>query len=539
MLGRIVKSFRSRSETETDRDTHFSKLLIACLFCILLASIVFKLFLLNSKELELDDTYSAFIANLAFAKLLHTTARDVHPPLFYMLLWAWVRIAGDTEARLRLFNVILSIGSTFGMFVLSRRVLGTRFGAFAASLFALSPILLENSLDVRMYVLSVLVFVCLLFVHWLIVVEQNHAKWLIAIYALLAAMLFYVHYMAVFALLALFAHWLIISRLAWSRVRTACAAAILITALVAPGIPTLLSQRAAISQQRVAMQIGAKDPSSLSFGNYLYEPGPSYLAGQVAWAAGFNLGRPVPLLLVCAVPLTIVLAGAVYLWVANGDPVCSLFGLVMLAVGVGIFALHLYPSRYMILVVPPFLLAIGRVLQYWEVRWRTLSFALGVLILFAYGARFIRLAVKPSERPWESIVTVLQREYRPGDQVLFNVLFGQVPFDYYSSHSHFFPQEDGFPASIYNWWRSQEFEGWGGPGIVQSDLDKTVAKLSSSRPRIIWLVEFETFYYDPHDLLLAKLSRLGQVTEFHLTSGQDSQTSETFSPRLIRININR
>jgi hypothetical protein len=55
----------------------------------------------------------------------------------------------------------------------------------------------------------------------------------------------------------------------------------------------------------------------------------------------------------------------------------------------------------------------------------------------------------------------------------------------------------------------------------------------------VWLVLFETSYYDPHDALLARLRQLGQATEISLPPDPDiSDLQENPPLRLIRISIN-
>jgi len=61
----------------------------------LLLSFCVKVWLINSRGLWLDETYSAFVAKLPFFQLLRFAAGDVHPPLFYLLLSGWVRMFGD------------------------------------------------------------------------------------------------------------------------------------------------------------------------------------------------------------------------------------------------------------------------------------------------------------------------------------------------------------------------------------------------------------------------------------------------------------
>jgi len=73
--------------------------------------------------------------------------------------------------------------------------------------------------------------------------------------------------------------------------------------------------------------------------------------------------------------------------------------------------------------------------------------------------------------------------------------------------------------------------------VTQSDLDQFVSNLSASRSKTLWLVLYETYYYDPHDALLGRIRELGEATEFHLPSDPDTPDSKE-SLRLIRISIN-
>ena len=129
-----------------------SPLLLFCL--VLLVSAICKLSALNSRELWLDETYSAFMAHLPLAELPRHLAGEYNPPFFYLLLWTWVRAVGDAQAQLRLFSVVLNLCAMVGMYLLARRILGARFGALAAALFAFSPMLFVYSLEVRNYMLT-------------------------------------------------------------------------------------------------------------------------------------------------------------------------------------------------------------------------------------------------------------------------------------------------------------------------------------------------------------------------------------------------
>jgi 4-amino-4-deoxy-L-arabinose transferase-like glycosyltransferase len=513
------------------------------LFCfVLLVSAICKLSVLNARELWLDETYSAFVAHLPFAELPRHLAGEYNPPFFYVLLWAWVRVVGDAQAQLRLFSVVLSICSMLGMYLLARRILGASFGALAAALFAFSPMLFVYSLEVRSYTLAILVFICLLMVHWAVAVERREEKWLTAAYGILAALLFYINYIGVFVLIGLCVHWTISTRFVLSRIVRLCAAGILTILFISPGIPALLERNDLKAQLAGVLEVSHRNPSALSFGGPQQEITASAevkkLAKSTAAIAGFYPAASPLLLMLCALPLGLALAGAGYLALVKGDELCRLFGVMALTIGMGLIALHLFHIRYLLPLVPVLVLAVARAVQCGTAmpRWRIPSVAVGTLILCLYAAAFFRLAFMPHGRPWQNLVSTLQQNYHPGDTVVFDVLYAQVPFDYFARHAHFQPRESGFPLSIYDWWDKQANEAWGGPVILQSDLDKFVSELSASRPKTVWLVRYETYYYDPNDALLKKLCQLGQVSEFRLPPDRDTPDPQE-ALRLIRVSV--
>ncbi len=262
------------------------------------------------------------------------------------------------------------------------------------------------------------------------------------------------------------------------------------------------------------------------------------LAKSVAIVAGFYPAKSPVLFLLCAIPLAVTLAGVAFLWLVKGDPVCRLLGFVSMGMTVGVLLLHLGNTRYLLPLVPLLVLAIARVLQYWtaSLRWHALGLAMAACIVCIYCAGFSRQALRPHGHPWQNLVNALQRNYHRGDKVVFDALYAQVPFDYYARHQNFQPEETGFPISIYDWWTRQSFEGWGGPVVKQADLNQFVATAPPSKT--LWVVLYETYYYDPHEALLQQLRRRGQVTEIDLPPDPDAQPSEEDGHlRLVRVSL--
>src|SRR5206468_2308116 len=105
-------------------------------------------------------------------------------------------------------------------------------------------------------------------------------------------------------------------------------------------------------------------------------------------------------------------------------------------------------------------------------------------------AGFARQALRPRGRPWQNLLNAVQQGYKPGDEVVFDALYAQVPFDYFARHLNFQPDETGFPVSVYEWWARQPHTAWGGPVITQADLNRSVA--DASKEKTVWIVSYES-----------------------------------------------
>ena len=83
---------------------------------ILLAALAVgaRLALLNHQSLWFDEIVSATLAKQPFGAMLHDVARtESTPPLYYVLLWVWVRLFGTTAVALR------SLSACFGLLTVS------------------------------------------------------------------------------------------------------------------------------------------------------------------------------------------------------------------------------------------------------------------------------------------------------------------------------------------------------------------------------------------------------------------------------------
>ncbi len=130
---------------------------------VMLLGMVARLGALNFQPLWWDEGYSLFFATRDLATLLERTAVDIHPPLYYVVLQAWMFFAGKTDVAVRLMSVAIGVATIPLLFAFARRLFGFPLAFLSALLLALSPLHIYYSQEVRMYGLVTLL--CLASVH--------------------------------------------------------------------------------------------------------------------------------------------------------------------------------------------------------------------------------------------------------------------------------------------------------------------------------------------------------------------------------------
>ncbi len=128
---------------------------------LLLAALVvvgtaLRLYRLSAESVWLDEAFSITIASGSVAHLIAETARDVHPPLYYLLLHPWVHAFGTSEWTGRLLSVVFGVGLIAAIADLARLLANRRTALIAAALVACSPFLIRYAQEARMYALLVL-----------------------------------------------------------------------------------------------------------------------------------------------------------------------------------------------------------------------------------------------------------------------------------------------------------------------------------------------------------------------------------------------
>ena len=147
MVNEIITDSSARAYSEPGRRKFKSGIILFIIFSFTLA---LRLAFITQKNLWFDEIYSWHLSQQSFVSIIFTTWSDIHPPLFYFILKFWIWIFGDSPLSLRILPALCSSLSVFFIYPVARKVLSEQNSTIVLILFALSPLNLFYSQEVRM-----------------------------------------------------------------------------------------------------------------------------------------------------------------------------------------------------------------------------------------------------------------------------------------------------------------------------------------------------------------------------------------------------
>lgn len=159
-----------------------------------------------SHSIVLDEAYSIVFARESPAGIVRATAADVHPPLYYFLLWFVRVLFGESIVKYRIITALAAYINLFWLgATLIRRHWGNGVAVFYLLWFGLTYCTFEKSMIIRMYPLGCLLVTAVVIYLFSLYESWQKKDYILSIVLTLAAM--YTHY---FAVMAVFAAWLIL-----------------------------------------------------------------------------------------------------------------------------------------------------------------------------------------------------------------------------------------------------------------------------------------------------------------------------------------
>lgn len=165
-------------------------------------------YICRNKAVDWDEAYTfRMITKNSFFEMIEETALDVHPPLYYLLLWAFSQIFGTSFFTLKIFSVLFTVLTMFLGVVYVRKDWGWKCACIFLLVVGLGPQFLFYSVNIRMYSME------LFFVTWCALSAYrilNHARgidWVLFVVSALCGV--YTHYFAAVPLAFIYGYLLV------------------------------------------------------------------------------------------------------------------------------------------------------------------------------------------------------------------------------------------------------------------------------------------------------------------------------------------
>ncbi|HVC35528.1 MAG TPA: glycosyltransferase family 39 protein, partial [Chloroflexota bacterium] len=211
---------------------------VRALAALLAIGLALRFFILRG--IWLDEATSIHQATMPFGAMIKDLRNtDVHPPLYFSVLWATDRLFGDGALAMRIPSILAGCVAIPVAYVTGRDLWDRRTGLVAAAMASVAPILVWYSQEIRMYSMFMLFALLALWGQARALRTNRVSDW--AIYVLASAALVWTEYFAVFQVIAQQA---VFVGVAWRRhgerarrFAVLGVATFVILALVAPLVP--------------------------------------------------------------------------------------------------------------------------------------------------------------------------------------------------------------------------------------------------------------------------------------------------------------
>ena len=128
-----------------------NKLLFGLFIFAIALSCVVNLYTLNKQSIRLDESQSLWVAPKTIPGIISYIAKDVHLPLYHILLHFWIAMFGNTILTARSLSFVFFFLTIPMLYILAKESSNSRVAMLTVTLFVLSPFVMWYSNETRMY----------------------------------------------------------------------------------------------------------------------------------------------------------------------------------------------------------------------------------------------------------------------------------------------------------------------------------------------------------------------------------------------------
>jgi hypothetical protein len=497
MAGSVPGSDRSDRNTPRTRPSRVQTR--AALFALLVAGSFLRFSTIDSRGLWVDEAVTIHQTTRSLGFAIASQIDDIHPPLFHILTWAWIRVWGAGEVAVRSLSTLFGIAAILAAAWVGTLLFDRRAGLLAACVVTFSPFHIWYSQEARMY--SMLFFFSLMSLGFFaLAIKRNRLRDWFG-YAVMTACGMFVHYFFLFLVAGEAAYFLLFevagretrmgrekgpertSLLPWRLFRQVPELApwLTVNILLVAGLVAWMA-KAVIFLPAGAPTNGlfaSLSSSGLGYGHTA--PSLAVRFNDVGLtvaqiAVGFHPGW-VMYGLVAAWPLLVYLGmllvdhaklsaeSALLLFAASG---------IFVIWAIGQWQGQILAARYMMPLTAPIVLLVARGLSVAEPRSMVVALVLGIgLMVLAWADQSLnpQNMIRYDDR---EAIRYVMRDYRPSDVILYEPFYMDAVFDYYLPRgpvAYSFPRR-GADGRVRNW---------------QSELGRDLDRIIGPSHRV-WLV---------------------------------------------------
>lgn len=399
------------------------------------------------RGLWLDEATSVHEASLSFGGMirdLRTT--DVHPPLYFSVLWVTIRALGTGQLAVRVPSIIAGSLTIPALYALGKEAYDRRTGAVAAAIGVVAPILVWYSQEARMYSMLALFGLIAMWAQVRIVRRgPEHAGRLAwVVYVLATVAMIWTQYFGLlqFAAQQLAFLWMLAVRFRRGQplghlLRAWLISLAVIAAALTPLLPFAYHQF--VVNQNAGKGFGAPQQVGCSATVCGSGIGVYTVLANFIWAVIGYQPTPTMLILGALWPLGMLLALA--LLGRRARPVTALlvacvFGPGLAALGLGIVKPFLFDIRYLFPAVALLTILLARGLTGFVRRPRTLAVVTGValVVLSAFLVNQQVNGSNPRRYDFNTALEAIDHHDRHGDVLLYSPGDLNYLVRYYSPH---------------------------------------------------------------------------------------------------------
>ena len=129
---------------------------VAIVAALLIGAVAIRAVLLDQRQMFKDEGAAWLVASYPLPGVIQYSMQDTSPPLYALLLHAWIGLFGDGLATMRLLSVVLGVAFVLIAWRWGHEALGRRWGLVVLATVALSGLAMEDAREVQRQVLEAL-----------------------------------------------------------------------------------------------------------------------------------------------------------------------------------------------------------------------------------------------------------------------------------------------------------------------------------------------------------------------------------------------